>query len=83
LANDGEKLEISKPGDESGGTRYYIRIDRVNYSDGWHPDNCPGDVDLWPTEPDGDGDSLNRIFPQYYGNDPNNWQAAPPTPGVP
>ena len=83
LANDGEKLEISMPGDESGGTRYYIRIDRVNYSDGWHPDNCPGDVDLWPTEPDGDGDSLNRIFAQYYGNDPNNWQAAPPTPGVP
>ena len=82
LANDGEKLEISKPGDEQDGTRYYIRIDRVNYSDGLHPDNCPGGVDLWPTEPDGDGNSLHRIFAQYYGNDPNNWQAAPPTPGV-
>ena len=31
----------------------------------------------------GDGNSLNRIFAQYYGNDPNNWQSASPSPGVP
>jgi len=82
LANDGEKLEISKPGGQEGDTRYYIRIDRVNYSDGSHHDNFDG-MDPWPTEPDGDGNSLNRIFAQYYGNDPNNWQAAPPSPGAP
>ena len=82
LGNDGEKLEISMPGGLEGDTRYYIRIDRVNYSDGSHHDDF-GVVDPWPTEPDGDGDSLNRIFAQYYGNDPNNWQAAPPSPGVP
>jgi hypothetical protein len=83
LANSGEKVEISMPGGEDDGTRYYIRVDRVSYSDGWHPDDCPGGVDLWPTEPDGHGSSLHRIFAQYYGNDPNNWQAASPTPGVP
>ena len=33
----------------------YIRVDRVNYSDGSHPENCPGSIDLWPTEVDGFG----------------------------
>ncbi len=82
LSNAGEKLELSMPGrvDESG-TRCYIRIDRVNYSDGSHPDDCPGGVDLWPTEADGEGASLNRIAPTRYGNDPNNWTAATPSPG--
>lgn len=83
LNNAGEQLEISMPGDIDGfGVRQYIRIDRVNYSDGSHPENCPGGVDLWPTEADGDGASLSRLSPQHYGNDPNNWFASePPTPG--
>jgi len=39
-------------------------------------------VDLWPTQPDGQGASLSRIDPNLYGNDPNNWTYAdPPTPG--
>ncbi|MHC4687915.1 MAG: hypothetical protein ACYTEW_26950 [Planctomycetota bacterium] len=69
------------PGDEDAGTRYYIRVDRVSYSDGSHPEDCPGGVDFWPTEPDGNGLSLTRIDPNLYGNDPNNWQAASPSPG--
>ncbi|MHC4658870.1 MAG: hypothetical protein ACYS83_06790 [Planctomycetota bacterium] len=81
LKNGGEKLEISMPGDEVDGTRYYIRIDRVNYSDGSHPEDCPGGVDLGPTNADGGGSSLSRLFPQYYGNDPNNWDANDPSPG--
>ena len=72
LSNGGEKVEISMPGDVDGdGVRQYIRIDRVNYDD----------EELWPITPDGYGASLSRLFPQYYGNDPNNWQAAAPTPG--
>jgi hypothetical protein len=51
------------------------------YSDGAHPDNETGAVDLWPTDADGLGKSLARKYPQYYGNDPNNWHAATPTPG--
>jgi len=83
LANGGDKLELSKPGDvDEFNNRCYIRIDRVNYSDGSHPQDCPGNVDLWPTEPDGGGASLSRLFPQYYANDPNNWGIDdPPTPG--
>ncbi len=72
LANEGEKLEISMPGDtDAQGTRYYIRVDRVNYSDS--PE--------WPQTADGEGDSLTRINLTHYGNDPANWHAAPPTPG--
>ncbi|HUV42054.1 MAG TPA: hypothetical protein VMW23_09730, partial [Sedimentisphaerales bacterium] len=82
LGNDGEKVELSLPGDEKNGTRYYIRVDRVNYSDGSHGDDFDG-PDPWPSGADGTGNSLKRIFAHYYGNDPNNWQAGPPTPGVP
>jgi len=58
-------------------TRYYIRADRVNYSNGSHP----ADEDSWPTEPDGTGKSLMRIVPADYGNDSDNWTVANPSPG--
>jgi hypothetical protein len=65
--------------------RQYIRIDRVVYSDGQHPENCPGGVDLWPVEADGGGLALTRKVPTDpsttlrtgYGNDPENWIASP------
>jgi hypothetical protein len=83
LKNGGEKVELSMPGDVDGlGTRYYIRVDRVNYSDGSHPEDCPGGVDLWPVEADGGGMSLSRRVPADYGNDVANWQAATPSPGL-
>jgi hypothetical protein len=83
LDNGGERLQISIPGDiDELGRRYYIRIDRVTYSDGWHPEDCPGGVDLWPREADGLGKSLSRKVPVDYGNDVANWQAATPSPGV-
>ncbi len=78
LDNGSEKLQLSKPGDEVEGTRYYIRVDRVNYSDGSHP---VGD-DPWPTEADGAGSSLSRKVPTDYGNDVINWKAASASPGV-
>jgi hypothetical protein len=77
LDNGSEKVELSKPGDEVDGTRYYIRVDRVNYSDGSHPVG----EDPWPTEADGAGSSLARRVPTDYGNDVINWQAASPSPG--
>jgi len=61
--------------------RQYIRIDRVNYSDGSHPENCPGGIDLWPVEADGDGMALTRKVPTDYGNNPDNWLAPVPSPG--
>ncbi len=35
----------------------------------------------WGPTADGRGDSLHRLSLTSYGNDPNNWQAGPPTPG--
>ena len=82
LSNSGERLELSMPGDvDKEGVRQYIRIDRVNYSDGSHPENCPGWIDLWSIESDGQGASLIRKIATDYGNDPDNWIAAPPSPG--
>ncbi|MHC4326459.1 MAG: lamin tail domain-containing protein [Planctomycetota bacterium] len=77
LSNAGEKVQLSKPGDQVEQTRYYIRVDRVNYSDGSHP----AGEDTWPAGPDGQGKSLLRIAPAEYGNDPENWTAASPSPG--
>lgn len=77
LSNGGEKLDLSKPGDQEEGVRYYIRVDRVNYSDGSHPVG----EDPWPTTPDGAGDSLDRLVDAAYGNDVSNWQASTPNPG--
>jgi hypothetical protein len=82
LQNGGEKLELSMPGDvDEFGTRYYIRIDRLNYSDGSHPEDCPGGVDLWPPEADGAGLSLSRKVASVYGNDVTNWKAGTASPG--
>ena len=82
LSDAGEQLELSRPGDvDEFGLRCYIRADRVNYSDGSHPEDTPGNTDLWPTEPDGAGAALSRITAGLYGNDPNNWKAATPSPG--
>jgi len=83
LKNGGEKLEISMPGEvDELGALHYIRIDRVNYSDGSHPEDCPGGVDLWPPAADGGGLSLARKVPSDYGNDVINWQGALPSPGA-
>jgi len=83
LSNAGERLQIGMPGDvDELGTRQYIRIDRVTYSDGSHPEDVPGGVDLWPTEADGLGKSLSRKVPSAYGNDVANWQASVPSPGA-
>jgi hypothetical protein len=82
LANGGEKVQLSKPGGQDmDGTRHWIRVDRVTYSDGAHPDDFPSGVDLWPVKADGQGLSLSRINPAAYGNDPANWIAATPSPG--
>ncbi len=69
LSNSGDKIELSMPGDMEKGSRYYIRIDRVNYSDGVHP----SDKDMWPVFADGGGYPLTRIDNKLYGNDVANW----------
>jgi hypothetical protein len=58
-----------------------ILVDSVTYSNGDNPWMFPDGVDPWPAGLIEQGASLTRIFPEKYGNDPNNWQAAAPTPG--
>ncbi|MDT8300249.1 MAG: CotH kinase family protein [Sedimentisphaerales bacterium] len=83
LNNTGERLELSMPGDvDESGTLYDIRVDRISYSDGSHPENSPDGVDHWPTIPDDGLVSLSRISPQNYGNDPANWTSSSPSPGT-
>ncbi|MHC4369784.1 MAG: CotH kinase family protein, partial [Planctomycetota bacterium] len=74
LNDAGERLELIMPGDvDASGELYFVRVDRVVYSDGTHPAGIPGSIDLWPTEPDGNGQSLTRKVATDYGNDPDNW----------
>jgi hypothetical protein len=83
LSNAGEKLELVKPSDtDELGRTVYTRVDRVVYSDGSHPQDCPEGNDVWPTQADGKGKSLSRKIATAYGNDPNNWQASNPSPGT-
>jgi hypothetical protein len=82
LNNAGEKLELSMPGNaDDDAEASYIRADGVSYSDGLHPENCPGGTDQWPKSPNGYGQSLLRTVPPHYGNDPANWTASTPSPG--
>jgi hypothetical protein len=82
LADDTQKLQLSRPGgQDDDGTRFWIRVDRVVYSDGLHPQGFAEGVDPWPVGADGQGKSLGRIDLQAYGNDPGNWIAVNPSPG--
>jgi hypothetical protein len=72
LSNGGEKVRLSRPGDqEYGKDRYWIRAEQVTY----------GDSSPWPTDADGKGKVLQRIEPTAYGNDASNWRAGDPSPG--
>ncbi len=87
LSNGGEKVEFGKPGDKADLVNYhYIRVDRLEYSDGSHHEDFPDlGSDPWPTAPDGTGPSLHQktatTVGQNYGNDVANWEAAEQTPG--
>ena len=79
LQDSGERLELLKPDEpdtDPDGSEIipYIVIDAVRYND-----NPP-----WPSEPDGNGSSLEKLNPERHGNDYANWRSSPggPSPGV-
>jgi hypothetical protein len=83
LSNGGDKLQLSRPGEAEGDGNYsWLRVDRVVYSDGSHGEAFADGVDPWPAEADGQGQALARLDATAYGNDPANWHAADPTPGI-
>jgi hypothetical protein len=80
LGNGGDQVQLDRlePLDAEAGADWdWIRVERISYSDGSHPEGS----DPWPVEADGHGMSIERIDVTAYGNDPANWQAAEPTPG--
>nr|MBP8298207.1 lamin tail domain-containing protein [Burkholderiales bacterium] len=73
LQDSGERLSLERPdAPQTNGIVPYIVVDDVRYND-----KAP-----WPASPDGAGDSLQRLAPDAYGNEPLNWTAAAPTPGA-
>lgn len=72
LNNGGENIELQIPGDlEWGKTRICIPIEKVEYAE-----TAP-----WPEALESLGQSLTRIDPAVYADDPANWQGAAPSPG--
>ncbi|WCJ60368.1 lamin tail domain-containing protein [Fontisphaera persica] len=70
LANDGETIELKRPGEpDTNGVPYYM-VERIRYSD-----RAP-----WPLIPAGSGLALHRLNFTGYGNEPTNWMAAAPAP---
>ena len=73
LNNGGENLQLDQPGPvDSANILQYVRMDRVNYDDGFP----------WPTSPDGNGPSLSKFSEKDYGNDFINWLSAAASPGA-
>jgi len=72
LNNGGETIELDCPDTPQVTTTnvfvpYYL-VEAVDYNN-----TAP-----WPTNADGGGAALQRLQPTLFGNDPANWQAAPP-----
>lgn len=67
LANDTDDIELRRPDEVS----YYL-VERVRYFDG-----AP-----WPNTADGTGLSIHRVSDTGFANDPTNFVAGAPTPGL-
>ena len=71
LNNAGETIRLKWPDSPNTNGVPYILAEEIGY-DAAEP---------WPPAADGTGNSLQRIANNQYGNDPDNWYAAPPQPG--
>lgn len=76
LSNAGETIQLLKPDTPQSGPEFfvpYIVVDEVPYTD----------LTPWPTSPDGNGPSLERIDPNFVGDFPTNWTASGSDRGTP
>ena len=72
LQNNGERLELIKPGVPDTNGPASITVDAVRY-DSRRP---------WPEGASSTGASLQRLAPTLYGDDPAHWTVAAPNPGT-
>ncbi len=73
LANSSDRVALEKPqASETPGNPSWVVVDEVIYAD-----QSP-----WPCGSDGTGTSLQRVSADGAGNDPLNWTAQAPTPGL-
>jgi hypothetical protein len=79
LDNSGDDLQLYSPLTAST----YSLVDEVRYSDGSHGEDLAEGVDPWPVAADGSGLGLGRVLLTGPGNDPGNWEAVQPSPGLP
>jgi hypothetical protein len=77
LDNSGENIRLLKPhpsppiGADTAATSSFVLVEEIAYSSA-----AP-----WPTDARATGNSIQRMAPSSYGNDPFNWRAAPASPG--
>jgi Bacterial TSP3 repeat len=78
LANEGEQLALYQPGEPESASSPTpgfvpdVLVEEVHYSH----------LPPWPAATDGTGDSLQRLASISFADDPANWQAGSPTPGI-
>jgi len=73
LPNGSGRVSIERPKRNGGGTGVsWVIVDEAAYSD-----STP-----WPCSSDGDGNSLQRLYPDGAGNNPLNWTGQVPSPGA-
>ena len=72
LPNSEGVIELKRPDLTTNNNVPYVLVERVHYH------ASPP----WPCGADGAGASLQRQDSTAYGNEPNNWSAATPTPGT-
>ncbi|MCP5525324.1 MAG: lamin tail domain-containing protein [Verrucomicrobiales bacterium] len=74
LSNGGGRVTLESPqsSDVPGEVLSWVTVDEVIFAD----------VAPWPSAADGTGDGLTRLSLLRPGNDPSNWVAGEPTPGM-
>ena len=72
LQHGGERLELRSPDQPETNGAPYFTVDAVRYDN-----KAP-----WPSIADGWGAALRRKHPAEYGDDPANWSAVVPAPGL-
>jgi hypothetical protein len=72
LANNGESVNLEKPGTPVAGYVPHILVEHVKYNQA-----AP-----WDVLADGTGYALQRAYEDEYANDPASWFAAAPSPGT-